>query len=364
MPKIGVDPKAARVPPAERAAEAKENEAARAIIQAMEVAELAAGGDASARLYLQRKDSQGEWAHVPGAMSPAEFDVDRIAEMHGGGIYRYQIRGRKEDGSKGIIATQQFRILGPPKEVGGPLPAAPVPPVVAATDRMLEMMVKRGDDLQALLLAVLTRQQPAAGGLTLQDALALAQNLKGGGVSLEQYLKDVRDAEERGYQRGQDVDAPPPDPFTETVRQLAGPIAQALQRQTGAAGPGGDSVARLTQPRQPAPPDVPAPPWLPKFLEFGKLVMAMAEANAAPAYVVDLVLDRTPESFQDQLAGDMVAPTWVDDTLKLAPLAPLVRRFPEWTRAVLTELQVALTEEEEADAGDISPENAPETEAS
>lgn len=371
----------------ERAADVKDEAAARSFLNAVEVVEQIRGmGDT--QVYLARRpEGGGEWGHL-GVFPGEEFDVEMVRKLFGGGRYRMQTRGTKEGGGRGWIegGSAVFSIEGPQKLIGDkPVAAAPNGDSGTGLSPLMTMLLeserRRSDDMNRLVLALVEgRSNTPNGGLGLADVLAAARELRGDVPSSKSIIDGQFEAWSKGMEMGRNIESPPEkaDSFGSIVRDLAPVVSDAFKAVTAnsqsQARRGPPPQQRPLPPRPAAPPALPAattetgegtmeqgeqplgresaPPWLLTVEPFFPLLVGMAQMAFDPDATAEQIVQKIPEGpVSEAMLADVQVAGWVERTLPLLP-AQLSHAHVGWTTAVLKSVHELLTAPPEEDDED------------
>lgn len=373
---------AVRVPPTVRAADQREETAAKSFLNAVDVVETVRGLS-DVQVYLGRRpEGGGEWKHL-GIWPGEEFDIEAVRVKWGGGHYRMQTRGALESGKRGWIegGSAVFDIEGPPIPVGG-IVGAPVAPERAESSgnellwrTMVDQANKRADDNRDLMLKMLDRQAAPTPGGGIGEIIAAVKDVMAMGQAVDprQHMKDMTDAMAEGIKAGQDMkgsgnrktewadvvkDALP------AIREVASAMTLTAQAGRRPGPPPRPPVPSLGNPAQsvgnvpPAPgtetaeavvdgPSPPVdranvPPWLLQVEDKLPLLVAMANASMDPAATAEQILNKLDDDTVGALTADCRVDGWVDRTLGILP-APLSQAHVGWTTAVLDAIREIVT---------------------
>jgi hypothetical protein len=326
----------------------------------------------AARASLARRSPEGEWSHLR-SFPASSFDLDRLADEYGGGHFRVQVFGTREDGSKGWIegVGGVFDIEGEAILIRrGEVPVKDEPARESGAEKVLAVLMQQNANMMQLLLAAIQgmRPQPSEGSDPLK-VVELAQKIAGFGtnaIAPEQYIKDRADSYDAGFNKGVDIgtregrrgDSDPGWPGV--VRDLAGPAFEAIRAAAPALQPPSLQARIALMQDSPQARIAPAgqevhvvnePTWFRGLKPWLPMIGFAAQNKMAPAKAAGLVMDQISDDEYEAFADDVLGP---DFAARMTPLLPavLVQRFPEWVSQTLSAIRAAV-EEEQAEAGPV-----------
>lgn len=324
-------------------------------------------GAEDGRVFLRRRDDKGRLAAL-GSLPAIDFSIDQVIQDYGGGRYEATFfKGQENLGSVVFVVDEAIPRKIPKalrekaEELGGDddprlragLSLGMVNPELVA---LREVMARQTDLLNQLIVQLATGKKDER-GITMNDVLSLITAVSSRSEAAPS--DKMADLIKTGIELGQ-LATGQGDSMLPIVEKLGVPAIQILQQALNrerAAGGAAVPPPRSGHPALPPQTEVPAvppnsPAWMIQLAPFIPQILSWAKAGKDPALYAAVIVDNLPPGVEFELAQAVKDPEFVG---KAVAALPMLKAYPAWTQAVLSEMKTILSDEEPK--GDDFPED-------